>query len=57
MKIRILIFLINTGCSFPKDPKESFEQALQDSLKVGIVDNPPYTFKENGDFEGSEVEI
>ena len=57
MKLKILVLLFITGCSFPKDPEKSFEMALEDSLQVGIVENPPYTSIQNNEPTGSEVDI
>ena len=58
MKMSVLIFLfVFTACDFPKDPENSFNKAKQDSLKVGVVINPPYVFIENGKVKGSEIDI
>lgn len=53
----IIFFVILTGCDFPKDPENSLENAQLDSLKVGVVNNPPYSMIKNGNARGTEIEI
>ncbi len=53
----ILTMLIFAGCTYPKDPKNSFENAKKEKLKVGLVVNPPFTTFENGQAGGDEVEM
>lgn len=53
----IIFLLILTGCNFPKDPENSLEEAIKDSLKVGVVNNPPYAIIENGEAQGTEIDI
>ncbi len=53
LSLIVLIFLV--GCSFPKDPEDSFKKAQQEGLRVGIVDHPPYTTFEEGKAGGTEA--
>ncbi|WP_300435343.1 transporter substrate-binding domain-containing protein [Christiangramia sp.] len=53
----IFFFLVLAGCNFPKDPEESLEKATRDSLKVGVVNNLPYTYFDNGEASGTEIEF
>jgi polar amino acid transport system substrate-binding protein len=53
----LFISLVFISCSFPKDPKDSYAKAKQESLKVGIVNNPPYTTYHEGIASGTEVEL
>lgn len=53
----ILAVVIFAGCTYPKDPENSFEKAQKDELKVGVVVNPPFTTFENGSPGGEEIEI
>lgn len=55
--IASILLIILTGCNYPKDPENSFDEANNDSLKVGIVNNPPYVIIENGKVSGTEIEI
>ena len=58
MRLVVIIFLlILTCCNFPKDPENSLEEARKDSLKVGVVNNPPYTIIKNGEAQGTEIDI
>jgi polar amino acid transport system substrate-binding protein len=50
----ILLFIL-CGCSFPKDPEDSFKKAQQEGLRVGIVDHPPYTTFEDNEAGGTEA--
>jgi membrane-bound lytic murein transglycosylase MltF len=52
-----LLPLIFISCSFPKDSKDSYAKAKQEGLRVGIVNNPPFTTYHEGIASGSEVEI
>lgn len=53
----IILCLILSGCTFPKDPENSFERAQRDGLKVGVVKNPPFTTVSGEAFGGSEIEF
>jgi len=58
MKIFILLFLFTlTGCSIPKDPNNSLENARSGNLIVGYVHHPPFSFIKNGKAVGSEINI
>lgn len=58
MKAKVILLLILlSGCNFPKDAENSFQNAQQNSLKVGVVNNAPYAFMQNGAAQGSEIEI
>ena len=52
----ILLALI-ISCSFPKDTKNSFSNARESGLLVGVVNNPPYTTYANSATGGTEVTI
>ena len=52
----ILIFLL--GCeSYPNDPKNSLEEARGNTLRVGVIEAPPWIVIENGEVKGIEAEI
>lgn len=53
----ICVLIIFTSCNLPKDPKSTWENAKKDGLKVGVVDNPPFTSTASDSFSGNEVEI
>ncbi|MCM4155520.1 transporter substrate-binding domain-containing protein [Gramella sp. AN32] len=53
----IAFILVLAGCSFPKDPENSFEKAKNDELKIGIIENPPFITFINGKAEGPEIEL
>ncbi len=67
MKIKkiILFFLFIFTLSFsliscndyPKDPRDSWKNVQTEGLKVGVVNNPPFTSVENDSFDGSEVKM
>lgn len=54
---QLLILILLTSCSFPKDSKDSFAKAKQQGLKVGIADNPPFAMYENGAASGTETAL
>ena len=45
------------SCDFPKDPNNSFNDSKVYGLKVGVVNNPPYTNIFDNRFAGKEVRI
>lgn len=51
------MLLCLTSCVYPKDPENSYEEAREDELLVGVVENPPFTRVEDSIFSGSEVEM
>ncbi|MFD2516344.1 transporter substrate-binding domain-containing protein [Salinimicrobium flavum] len=51
----LLLFII--ACNFPKDPEDSYSEAREDKLLVGVVDNPPFCEVSGENFSGSEVEL
>src|SRR5690606_7325944 len=47
-----------TGCGdFPADPESSFNRAKNDTLRVGIMENPPFTVKEAEAYKGIEADM
>ena len=52
----ILFFLILQACeSYPNDPENSLEEARGDTLRVGVIEAPPWIEFENGEISGIEV--
>lgn len=51
--------ILLTSCKhYPADPENSFTEAKQQGLKVGIIHNPPFSvYKGPGDFDGTELEM
>ncbi|MGI0108246.1 transporter substrate-binding domain-containing protein [Salinimicrobium sp. WS361] len=56
-KTFLLLLTMLTACTFPKDSEGSFEEAKDTSLKIGLVENPPYVITQGEEPEGSEVEM
>lgn len=57
MRYFAFIIVLLTACSFPKDPENSLQEARQQGLRVGIVNNPPYTTCQDGSAGGTEAGI
>lgn len=54
----LVILILAAGCrDFPRDPKHSFEKAKSDELNVGLAENHPFVFQNNGHLGGTEVEL
>jgi polar amino acid transport system substrate-binding protein len=59
----VLVFLvlalvpISVGCDFPRDPRGTLETVRNGTMRVGIVDNEPWTQIEGGHASGVEVEL
>lgn len=53
----ILCLFSLVSCSPPEDSKDSYADAMQHGLKVGLVNNPPFTVYNEGNATGTEVKI
>lgn len=51
----IILLLTATRCGIPKDPRNSYKEAQSSKLKVGVVNNPPYSYYDGKDAKGTEV--
>src|SRR5918995_3069150 len=52
-----LIAQVSAGCDFPRDPRGTLEGVQNATMRVGIVDNDPWTRMEDGRASGIEVEL
>lgn len=53
----ICAFILYTSCNLPKDPESSWENAKKEGLRVGVVDNPPFTKISSDSFSGKEITL
>jgi polar amino acid transport system substrate-binding protein len=49
--------LVSASCDFPRDPRGTLEGVQNATMRVGIVDNGPWTRMEDGRASGIEVEL
>lgn len=54
MKFYVLLAFLVTACNFPKDPENTFENAQEHQLKIGVTENIPFTSKNE---EGKEIDF
>jgi polar amino acid transport system substrate-binding protein len=53
-----VVCLCAAGCGdLPRDPKETLSHARGGSLRVGLVENPPWVVRTAGEPAGAEVEL
>jgi polar amino acid transport system substrate-binding protein len=52
-----LVALAVAGCGIPRDPEGTFERVTGDVLSVGVVEAPPWAFREGDEAAGIEVEL
>jgi polar amino acid transport system substrate-binding protein len=52
-----LIALVSASCNFPHDPRGTLERVQNGTMRVGIVDNDPWTRMEEERASGVEVEL
>jgi polar amino acid transport system substrate-binding protein len=52
-----LSVLVSASCDFPRDPRGTLEGVQNATMRVGIVDNDPWTRMEDGRASGIEVEL
>jgi polar amino acid transport system substrate-binding protein len=53
----VLVVLVGAGCAFPRDPRGTLERVQNGTMRVGIVENDPWTRMEAGHASGVEVEL
>jgi polar amino acid transport system substrate-binding protein len=53
----VLVVLVAAGCAFPRDPRGTLERVQNGTMRVGIVENDPWTRMEEGHASGAEVEL
>jgi polar amino acid transport system substrate-binding protein len=53
----VLVVLVAAGCAFPRDPRGTLEGVQNGTMRVGIVENDPWTRMEEGHASGVEVEL
>ena len=53
----VLVVLVAAGCDFPRDPRGTLERVQNGTMRVGIVENDPWTRMEEGHPSGVEVEL
>jgi len=54
----IVINLLLTACSdLPRDPKQTLQHIEGNQIRVGLVENPPWVIRTNGEPAGAEVEL
>lgn len=51
------LVLLLVSCNLPRDPEKTLVSVQNDTLKVGIVENPPWTTYASGNPAGVEVEM
>lgn len=52
-----LLVMVSAGCDFPRDPRGTLDRVRGGTMRVGIVDNAPWTSMEEGRPSGVEVEL
>lgn len=55
--IIIFLFTLISCNNFPKDPQDSWNEAKNEGLRVGVVNNPPFTSVTQDTFAGDEVDM
>lgn len=54
MKFYVLLAFLVTACNFPKDPENTYKNAQEHQLKIGVTENIPFTSKNE---EGKEIDF
>jgi len=57
LAIVALAVISSAGCDFPRDPRGTLEAVRSGTMRVGIVDNQPWTRMEDGRASGVEVKL
>ena len=52
----LIPFCLNSCSNFPKDPENTSEKA-KETLRVGIIEHPPFTYAADQQYSGIEVEL
>jgi len=52
-----LLASIGMSCNLPRDTRDSFDYAKSHALKVGVVDNPPFSRYDSDSIRGTEIKM
>lgn len=52
-----LVALAHAGCRFPADPEGSLDRVEGGTMRVGVIDNPPWVILGRGEPRGVEPEL
>ena len=56
--IPLIFYLFIAGCdAYPNDPNHSLQEARGDTLRVGLMEAPPWVILKNGEVAGIEAEL
>ena len=55
--ILAIIASASAACDLPKDPDNSWKEAHEIGLRVGVVPNPPFTMPKDSSWTGEEIEL
>lgn len=53
----IMLFITGSCDNYPRDTNDSFKQAKEKKLKVGVVENPPQVVFKNDSIRGTEIRL
>jgi polar amino acid transport system substrate-binding protein len=53
----LAVLMMSAGCGIPKDSDSTLERVRGGTLRVGVVERPPFTQVEHGTPSGPEVEL
>ncbi len=52
-----VLLMAFTACDLPKDPDDSWREAKETGLQVGVVVDTPFVVKQNGEWAGEEIQL
>lgn len=56
--IPVILALLCSSCGIPRDQRDSWDRIRGESLQVGVVTNPPFSYmKEDGEAGGREIDL
>jgi polar amino acid transport system substrate-binding protein len=53
----VLLLLATAGCDLPRDADHTLDRVQQGTLRVGIIENPPWVSDSAGPLQGVEVQL
>lgn len=53
----VVASIVFAGCDVPRDPEKTLEKVSGGTMRVGLIDSPPWAHLANGEPAGIEVEL
>src|SRR4051812_2484546 len=56
-RVLVITLALFVGCDLPRDPEGTLNRVRGGTMRVGLVENPPWVIRTEGEPKGVEVEL